>query len=36
LSVIQGGGPVEARPEGFSHLIRRGCMVATFPTVDLL
>jgi hypothetical protein len=36
LSVSQGGGPVLARPEGFSHQICGGCMIAAFPTMDIL
>jgi hypothetical protein len=36
LSVSQGDGPVEARPEGFSHQIHEGRVVATFPAMDLL
>jgi hypothetical protein len=36
LSVSQGGGLVEARPEGVSHQICGGCVVAAFPTMDLL
>jgi hypothetical protein len=36
LSVNQGSGPVEARPEGFSHQICGGCVVDAFPTMDLL
>jgi hypothetical protein len=36
LSVSQGGGPVETRLEGFSHQICGGCVVAAFPTMDLL
>jgi hypothetical protein len=30
LGVSQGGGPIEARLEDFSHQVRRGCVVATF------
>jgi hypothetical protein len=36
LGVSQGSGPVETRPEGISHQICRGCVVAAFPVVDLL
>jgi hypothetical protein len=36
LSISQGGGPVLARPEGFSHQICGGCMIAAFPTMDIL
>jgi hypothetical protein len=36
LGVSQGSGPVEAQPEGFSHQICRGCVIAAFPAVDLL
>jgi hypothetical protein len=36
LSVSQGGGLVETRPKGFSHQICGGCVVAAFPTMDLL
>jgi hypothetical protein len=36
LSVSQGGGRVEARPEGFFHQICGGCVVVAFPTMNLL
>jgi hypothetical protein len=36
LGVSLGGGPLEARREGFSHKICRGCVVAAFPTMNLL
>jgi hypothetical protein len=36
LSVSQGGWAVENRPEGFSHQICGGCVVAAFSTMDLL
>jgi hypothetical protein len=36
LSVSQGGGPKETRPEGFSHQICGGFVVAAFSTMDLL
>jgi hypothetical protein len=36
LSVSQGGWPIKTRPEGFSHQICGGCVVAAFPTMDLL
>jgi hypothetical protein len=35
LGFSQGGG-LETRPEGFSHQICGGCMVAAFSTMDLL
>jgi hypothetical protein len=36
LSISQSGGPVEARPVGFSHQVCGGCMVAALPAMDLL
>jgi hypothetical protein len=36
LSVGQGGRPVEARPEGFSHQVGRGSVISALSTVDLL
>jgi hypothetical protein len=36
LGVSQGGRPVEARPEGFSHQVGGGCVIAALSTVDLL
>jgi hypothetical protein len=36
LGISQGGGPVETRPEGFSHKICGGYVVVTFLAVDLL
>jgi hypothetical protein len=36
LGVSQGGGLIKAQPEGFSHQVCRGYVVAAFPVVDLL
>jgi hypothetical protein len=36
LGVGTGSGLVEARIEGFSHQICEGCVVAAFPTMNLL
>jgi hypothetical protein len=36
LSISQSGGLVEARPVGFSHQVRGGCVVAALPAMDLL
>jgi hypothetical protein len=36
LSISKGGGPVETRPEGFSHQISGSCVAATLSTMDLL